>query len=512
METLNNTIKKALIYCRVSTEDQAKEGYSLEAQEKICSRFAQESGYQITEVYRDEGKSATTLDRPALQDLLAKCQQDRSVNAVIVQETDRLARNTKDHLTIRAILKKAGIKLISVAQPMLDDSPEGNMIDTILASVNQFQSDINSRKTKKGLQEKFDSGWFPGWASLGYINKAINEKKITIPDPERWHLVKKALKMYLTGNYSALEISDILYKKGLTSKTGKKICNSIMINTLKNPFYCGLMCWNGQEKMGRHKKMITFNEHKQILAIRDAHNCHGSRRRKYNFLLRGFIFCDICGQRYTAEKHRAGKRVDYYHCSARSKKHSSKKQNISVEDLEKLVEEKFKDIQFSKELISLTVEKIKKFYNERRTETESQKRVFLNRKMKIEEKRKVAEEKLIAGTLADDDFVRMRNRFREELKCVQNEINELENRHDVDVDTAREVLIFSKDIYKAYKLAPYEVKRLFLSFFWDRILVRNKKIVRAKPTELIEALLRERKIIIRDDWLRWQDSNLQPYP
>jgi len=502
MEIPNNTIKKALIYCRVSTEDQAKEGYSLDAQEKFCGKFAQEYGYQKTGVYRDEGKSGTNLDRPALKDLLAKCQQDKSINAVIVQETDRLARNTKDHLTIRAILKKAGIKLISVAQPMLDDSPEGNMIDTILASVNQFQSDINSRKTKKGLQEKFDSGWWPGWASLGYINKTVNDKNITVPDPERWHLVKKALKMYSTGIYSALEIADILYKKGLTSKTGKKICNSIMINTLRNPFYYGLMRWNGQEKIGKHKKMITLSEHKQILTIMEAHNCHGSRRRKYNFLLRGFIFCDICGQRYTAEKHRTGKITDYYHCSARSKKHSSKKQNIPVENLEKLVEEKFKDIQFSKELIALIIKKIKKFYHERKAETESEKRVFLNKKMKIEEKRRIAEEKLIAGTLADDDFVRMRNRFRAELRCIQNELSELENRHDVDVDTAREVLIFSKDAYKAYKLAPYEIKRLFLAFFWNKIWVRDKKIVRVESTELINALLKERKIIIRSNWLR----------
>ena len=194
-------MKKAIIYSRVSTEDQAKEGYSLDAQEKFCGRFAKENGYQITEIYRDEGKSATTLNRPALQNLLAKCQQGKVVDAVIVQETDRLARNTKDHLAIRAILKKAGVKLISVAQPMLDDSPEGNMIDTILASVNQFQSDINSRKTKKGLQERFDSGWWPGWSPLGYLSKEVNNRKIVAKDPEKWHLVRKGLKIYLTGNY-----------------------------------------------------------------------------------------------------------------------------------------------------------------------------------------------------------------------------------------------------------------------------------------------------------------------
>jgi site-specific DNA recombinase len=108
-------MQKALVYCRVSTEEQAQEGYSLEAQEKYCRQFAQSNGYKVIEVFRDEGKSGTTLDRPAFKDLLARAQQDKSINAVIVQETDRLARNTKDHLTIRAILHKAGVRLISVA-------------------------------------------------------------------------------------------------------------------------------------------------------------------------------------------------------------------------------------------------------------------------------------------------------------------------------------------------------------------------------------------------------------
>ena len=503
METIQNiTNKKALIYCRVSTEDQAREGYSLDAQEKLCDRFARAEGYQIVEIYRDEGKSATSLDRPALQDLLDQCQRDKSVGAVIVQETDRLARNTKDHLVIKAILKKAGIRLISVAQPMLDDSPEGIMVDTIIASVNQFQSDINSRKTKKGMQERFDSGWLPGWAPLGYINKTVNDKKIIAPDPKKWHLVKEAFTKYLTGNYSALEISDILYEKGLTSKTGKKICNSIMIQTLKSPFYCGLIHWDGQEKEGKHQKMISMSEHNQILTIMNAHNCHGSRRRKYNFLLRGFIFCDICGQRYTAESHRSGKKTDYYHCSARSHKHSSKGQNMPTEDLEELVENKFKDIQFSKDFIDLTIKKVKKFYREKKVEDNQQKRMLLNKKLSIEKERDTAERKLLKGVIDDEDFLRMRRGWKEKLSNIQIELNNLETKHNVDVDTAREVLLFSKNIYKYYKKSPYEIKRLLLAFFWDRIWVRDKKIVRTEPTKLINALLEEQKIIVRDGWLR----------
>jgi len=488
-------MEKALVYCRVSTEEQAKEGYSLDAQEKTCSSFLKNNGYRIESVYRDEGKSATTLNRPALQDLLAKCQQDKDIDAVVVQETDRLARNTKDHLTIRAILKKAEVKLISVAQPMLDDSPEGNMIDTILASVNQFQSDINSRKTRKGLQEKFNKGWWPGWAPLGYINKKSgNDQKIVVKDPEKWHLIKRAFKMYLTGNYSVVEVVEKLHKKGLLSKTGVKVPYSVMTNILRNPFYAGIMKWNDQEKMGKHKPMITPEEYRQILTIMNVHNYHACRRRKHNFLLRGFVFCDICGQRYTADRHRAGKISDYYHCSARSIKHSNKNQNVETANLEKQVEEQFKNIQFSKEFINLTIEKVKKFYQEKRAENETQKRILLNKKMKIERKREIAEEKLITGILVDEDFVRMRDRFRGEINLIQNEIDKLENKHDINTDTAREALILARNVYKAYKKAPYEIKRLYLSFFWDKFLVKNRKIIKAKPTQLIEVLMQERKI------------------
>jgi len=337
--------QKAIIYCRVSTEEQAHEGFSLDVQEKYCRNFAQHNNFRIAGVYRDEGKSGTTLDRPALKDMLEKCQKDKSINAVIIQETDRLARNTQDHLTIKALLQKADVKLISVAQPMLDDSPEGKMIDTIIASVNQFQSDINSRKTKKSLQEKFNEGWWPGWAPLGYLNAPVGNdpsnktaKKIVKKDPEKWPVLRMGFKMYLTGQHSVEELTDILYRKGLRSRYGGRIPHSVMDFILNNPFYAGIMKWNGQVKKGKHPAMITQNEHQRILQIMAAHNLHACRRRKHSFLLRGFIFCNICGQRYTAEKH-PKKNAEYYHCSANSRKHSNRGQNVKVTDLEKQVEE-----------------------------------------------------------------------------------------------------------------------------------------------------------------------------
>lgn len=398
-------------------------------------------------MFRDEGKSGTTLNRPALKELLERAQQDKSVEAVLVQETDRLARNTKDHLTIRVMLQKEGVKLVSVAQPMLDDSPEGKMVDTIIASVNQFQSDINSRKTMKGMQEKFDSGCWPGWAPLGYLNKTlVDNRRVIVIDPQKWHLVRSGLKMYLSGNYSVVEITEILYKKGLKSKTGKKICNSIMTNILKNPFYAGRMRWFGQEKAGKHRAMISWLEYQRIIQILDQRNYRACRRRKHQFLLNGFIFCNICGGRYTAEKHYS---VSYYHCALNGKRgkdkaHTNQNQNVKVGVLENAVEEKFKEIQFSDDFIDFVVKRMKELYSKQKEDLETQKRVLLNQKLAVERKRDIVEEKLIDGVISNDDFVRIKDKFYTQLDHIQNQIDDLESQRQLDVSAIQEVLSWPK--------------------------------------------------------------------
>jgi DNA invertase Pin-like site-specific DNA recombinase len=495
----------ALIYCRVSTDEQAEKGYSLETQERFCRDFAKRNGYTVASVYRDDGKSGTSLDRPALKALLAHVQGKQSVHAVIIQETDRLARSTIDHLTIKALLQKANVKLISVAQPMLDDSPEGNMIDTIIASVNQFQSDINSRKTKKGLQEKFDSGWWPGWAPLGYKSEEKDGRKIVVPDPDRWHLIRHGLKLYLTGNYSAIEISDELFEQGLRSYSNKKVCNSIMTNTLRNSFYAGMMKWNGQERVGNHKPMITLEEHRQVLRILDAHNLHASRRRKHHFLLLGFVFCDICGGRYTAEKH-TNRSVVYYHCDFQGKRgqekpHTNEGQNVEASVLELKVEEAFQNIQFNDEFVQMLLTETGKLYSQTRQDTEAQKRTLLNQKLGLEQKRDMAEEKLLAGTIHDNDFKRLRDRLNQELSRIHNRLIELECKRDNNMDIVRDVLQIARDVNEGYKTANYELRRAYLGLFWDRFLIQDRRIVKALPSRLMQDLLISKKVMVRGNLL-----------
>jgi DNA invertase Pin-like site-specific DNA recombinase len=483
-------MENVFIYCRVSTVGQAEEGWSLDAQEKSCKKFADDKGYKIIKVFRDEGRSGTNTDkRPALQEMILECQKSKNISAVIVYDTSRFARNTQDHLAVKAILRKVGTKLISLSQPMLDDSATGKMVDVILASVNQFQSDMNSQKTLDGMQERFNSGWFPGLAKLGYLNEEVNGQKVIVNDPIKWSLIQEALKMYLRGSYSAQEVCDTLYAKGLTSRNGKKIAHSIMTTILRNSFYAGIMSWGGQEIMGNHEPMITVSEHRRIVHIMADHNQHASRRRIYDFLLRGFVFCDICGKRYVGEK-RKKKNIDYYHCSAPARIHSNDGQNIEAGELERMIAEKFKGIQFSQQFINLVVEKVKNFYAAKIGDVNKKKLSLLNRKMGIEKQIEVAETKLMAGTLKDEAFIRINNRFEADIKSIQKQIDEIEKKRRVDVDTVRTVLLLTNNIFNAYEKASPRVKRLYLSLFWKGFWVKDRKIIKSEPTDLISELIK----------------------
>ena len=166
-------MNKALIYCRVSTEEQANEGLSLEVQKDKGLEKAQALGYEVTDsgVYVDEGKTATNMNRQGLIDMLVAT-DDNDVKAIIVLDTDRLARNEIDHFSIKHSLKKNNISLISVNQP-IDDTPEGLLLDTVLSGVNAFSSRITGRKVSSSMFKKIKMGIWPGWAPPGYSNVDI---------------------------------------------------------------------------------------------------------------------------------------------------------------------------------------------------------------------------------------------------------------------------------------------------------------------------------------------------
>lgn len=490
-----DTMKKALIYCRVSTEEQAgDERHSLKTQLHLCEKAIEDGGeFKLAKdgVYRDPGRSATNMNRPGLQDMLERIQSDKTIGAVFVQDTDRIARNANDHLTIKALLLKHDVKLISVSQPGLEDTPEGNFMDLVIAGVNQLQSQITSRKTVKSLTQKFEEGWWPTRAPFGYLNigdpKDETSRVIGI-DPIRAPLIAEIFKLYATGNYSLLEVRDMVHKQGLRTQAGKRVALSKMNEIIDGGhFYWGLMRWRGMEKIGNHKPIIDKETADRCLAIKKTNNRYACRRRKHNFILRGFVFCAICDQRYTAEHH-FKKDKSYYHCNRSGDRIKCKDKYVQTEVLEKQVAAKFDELQFSEAMLDKVIDRVKTIYDAKRSSVATRKKKLMSTKLNFEHKLEVAEEKLIEGVIANDRYKALKIRYREQIDDVEDEIQKLDRSKNLKMDVIQEILAMMRDIGGTYRKASPELKRLYLGLFWQEFKASEGTLKEATKAPIVTAL------------------------
>ena len=486
-----SNIKVAVAYCRVSTDEQAKEGLSIETQEKVCNEHIIKDGYEPLPALKDEGKSGKDMNRPAMKQLIHLI-NEKQIQAVYVVHGDRLGRNVKDYLVFRDLLRKQDIILKSIYEPMLDESASGRSMATMIATFSEMQRLITSEKVQGVMREIAKAGYFPTCPPAGYLNKKNPDNNITrigrhiiAVDPIMGPLITEAFHRYARGDVNVYELTEVMSAKGLRNQQGRRVQANSMYSLLRNRIYLGEIHWGGIEvKEGKHAPLIdehTFNSVQSIMAEK---NHRMSRRRKYKWLLAGLITCPRHNKRFCAEWH-LNKKIAYYHCTYRKGCGKYIEQTL----LEGMVADKFRDLQFSDEFVNLVIEKARRIFMERRQKYNSRRQAFVNRRTALEARRKVAEEKLFTGTISDEDFTRIRKELQIDLSEISDELLRLEDQRELSVDVAQEILLFTRDIYKAYKKASHDLKRHFLIFFWDHFEVMNGIIIKSVSAPIFDALL-----------------------
>jgi site-specific DNA recombinase len=492
---MENVLKKVGAgYARVSTDEQSKNGLSIDVQVEMCKKAMIEDGYEVLDVFRDEGKSGGTLNRAGIKEIIRLVEEEK-INAVYTIHSDRIARNTLDYLNFRKLCRDKNVILKCIYQPMTDDSATSRTMDTVVASFNEMQRLVTSEKVKATLYEKARQGYFPATPPPGYKNVENPNKdaekiakKIVVKKEGEWQVVKEIFRLFGTGNFNGYDLCDIAWEKGLKSQRGGKVSPSRMYYLLKNRFYLGEVHWGPiHNKNGKHEAIIDEALFNQVQQILDTHNNHACRRRKYDWLLNGFLFCFRHARRYTAEWHKIDgkkKRIAYYHCPH---KNGCGKYSEQVE-MEEKVADKFKDLEFAPEFVNSIIEKAKAVFYERRKDYDRNRQRLINQRTGLDAQRKSAEDKLIKGILSDEAFTRNNTEISNELKQIDDRLVELEIGRGGNVDIAQEILGFTRNIYKAYQKASPNLKRHYLAFFWKKFEVSDEVIIKSHPTLLFEEL------------------------
>src|SRR3989344_3281649 len=264
-ETLNcsQPVPQCLGYARVSTADQNENGLSIDVQKaKILEKVGELGGELIEEVYVDGGRSGTNMNRSGLNELLARCSQG-DISHLIVQDTSRISRDTKDYLTIRVLLKKHNVEIVALSgMQAFGDDPYSQFLDEVIAAVNALHPRISGYKSKLTAVEKFKYGIYPSWAPLGYKNiknpksTCKYDQRVVAIDKVKAPFITQAFKMYATGEHTIFTIKEYLHSNGIRGQTGRPLSYSLVYNILKNPFYWGWMRWGGMEGKGKHKPLV----------------------------------------------------------------------------------------------------------------------------------------------------------------------------------------------------------------------------------------------------------------
>lgn len=496
-------MSNCVIYARVSTKGQVG-GYSPEAQIDACKRLAKQHHLKIVRIFNEKGESATVRDRPEFNNMITACEEGH-IDYVLVYHTDRFARNSLDHAMIKEKLRKVNTVVLSYSQPMIDSSPEGKFLDGVLSSVNQFFSDDLSRKTKMGLQRKWEEGMWPGWAPIGYKNHTKTDtcKSHIEIDPIQGPLIVETFQKYATGNYSILKLSQFMYSKGLKSR-GKRseLTVSTLQKTLVNPFYYGLMRWNGESKIGTHTPLISRSLFDQCQYVAAQHRHFLVRVRKYKFLLRGFAYCPVHDRRLTAEWHfgihsKTRDKVGYYHCTNVG---GCKMTYVQSDRLENLVAKLVDRYSFSDEFIELVKEQLKSRIIAAKGTVNTEKQILINRRTSIERKRDYLENRLVDGEIDRSTYQRQHLRLENDILQIDNQIANVEGARKLDMNLVEEVLALSRNISQTYRDAPFELKRQYLRLFFERIYIKDKKIWKIIETPIFSTLRKQQKVIICKTW------------
>lgn len=237
---MNSAKPLAAIYVRVSTQEQAQQGFSLNAQQEALENYAKALGYEIHKIYRDEGKSAKDLKRPEMTNLLQDAEKGK-FSAIFIYKLDRFSRSIKDLILTIDKLKEWGIDFVSLQDRIETTSASGKLMFHIIGAFAEFERNIIGDRTKFGMQRKAKEGGFITKAPKGY--KLVN-KKLMINEEEA-EKVREIFNTFLTQKISLTQLAK---NYGLTTSGLKKL--------LQNTTYLGKVKFADEESKGEHLALI----------------------------------------------------------------------------------------------------------------------------------------------------------------------------------------------------------------------------------------------------------------
>lgn len=451
---------------------------SIESQIQELQKLATECSLNVVEILT-ESKSAKEPGRPVFNTMIDKIRKGKA-DGIICWKLNRLARNPIDGGQISWALQEGVVKHIKTYGRDYYPSDNVLMMQVELGMANQYVRDL-STDAKRGLRAKASRGWFPGKAPLGYTQHPQRNKgeKEVINDPNRFDIVRKAMKSVASGKYTPPQAFRVATQKwGLTSYDGKKVAMSNWYSILSNPFYYGEFEFpkgSGQWYKGKHNPMITQSEFLRIQAYLKRKGT--TRPKKYTFPYTGVLQCGSCGAMVTAE-HKKKENLNgnihfytYYHCTKRRDPHCP----------EKVIEERVLEEQIKDKLLKISIPSSFKKWAIDYLKTHESKDLESESKLRESQERAHAGiERKLSGLLdlrinrevSEEEFTAKKEELIKEKARLQEELEKPKQEHWIR--KLEKSMSIAEDILKRFESANEDTRKRIIADLGSNLYIKSK--------------------------------------
>lgn len=248
---------RAALYVRVSTEDQAKEGFSLDAQTKRLEAYCKVRNWTVSDIYRDEGQSGRKIDRPEYKRMM---EESDEWDVLLVLKMDRIHRNSVNFALMMDELRRKGKEFNSMQEKFDTTTAMGRFVMDIVQRIAQLESEQIGERVKMGMMMKARSGANLGSGHpYGYVYERGSLKVVEYEA----EIVRDIYSMYRDG-MSMNGIADTLNNAFVKPKIGERWSRQSVSNILHNPVYIGCKRWDGIIRNGEHEAIVDQDIYEMI--------------------------------------------------------------------------------------------------------------------------------------------------------------------------------------------------------------------------------------------------------
>ncbi len=478
--------KKAVLYARVSTDEQRDNGFSLQDQISRMQKHCRSNDYDILQVL-EEDHSAKTFNRPKFQQFLTDLKAGAiKPNVFVCVRPDRFSRNFQQTLDMFATFKRYGVVIQFLENDVEVDTPESKIIFMLNQLLPEIDNDRRSLNVTRGMRQAKKEGRWMGPPLRGYRMEKRGGMAQMIPN-EKAKVIVQGFEMFASGLYTQEEVRLKMRVLGVS------VSRFQIKNVLTNIAYTGkilIPAWKDEPETlvdGLHEGIISDALFQRVQDVLHGRKHHPTKftKRSDSFPLRGYLECSQCGGKLTASssKSRNGSKHPYYHCR------KGCKERFKADDTHQAFQGFLASFKMPEEILSLYYHIMQDIFKKDDDSRNSEIEGLENQIAQVQSRLNNAQDSFFDGVIDQTEFTKVKARYQEQL----DELSFRQMRTKFSKSHFQQYLDFGfsllTDLDRYFDEASLEVKQKMLgSIFPEKLIFDGNKCRTARPTQLLNLL------------------------